>query len=108
MSKIFITGSADGLGELCARVLVSEGHQVTLHARTAERGRDAMRDVPGATGVLTGDLSSIDKTKTLAHEADQLGPWDAIIHNAGVYRTSARDIFAVNTLAPYILTALIQ
>ena len=108
MSKIFITGSADGLGELSARALVSEGHQVMLHARTAARGRDAMRNVAGATGVLIGDLSSTDDTKKLAHEADRLGPWDAIIHNAGVYRTSAKDIFAVNTLAPYILTALMQ
>jgi len=37
-----------------------------------------------------------------------LGKFDAVIHNAGLYQASAEEIFAVNTLAPYILTCLIQ
>ncbi|MEA3094499.1 MAG: hypothetical protein QOJ04_5841, partial [Caballeronia sp.] len=45
MSRIFITGSADGLGQMAARVLVSRGHQVVLHARHAERAHQAMRAV---------------------------------------------------------------
>ncbi len=108
MSKIFITGSADGLGKLCAAVLVSQGHEVFLHARSESRGVDALKGVPGASGVLTADLTSMEQTKKLGNEANKLGPWDAIIHNAGVYRTSSREIFAVNTLAPFILTALIE
>src|SRR5215510_1373883 len=108
MSRIFITGSADGLGQLSATMLIQQGHDVVLHARNAERGRDAIKKNPRARSVLTGDLSSIDETKNLAHEVNKLGPFDAVIHNAGVYRGSAREVFAVNTLAPYTLTCLIQ
>jgi len=108
MARIFITGSADGLGQLTAKMLVDLGHHVVLHARNTERGRDAMRKTPGAETVLTGDLSNIEETKNLAHEVNAAGAFDAVIHNAGVYRTSSKDIFAVNTLAPYILTCLIQ
>lgn len=108
MAKIFITGSADGLGQLAAKELIKLGHQVVLHARNAERGRDAIKKNPEAEAVLTGDLSNIEETKNLAHELNKLGAFDAVIHNAGVYQASAKDIFAVNTLAPYILTCLIQ
>jgi NAD(P)-dependent dehydrogenase (short-subunit alcohol dehydrogenase family) len=108
MARIFITGSADGLGQLAARSLIRLGHEVVLHARSAGRGKDAIKRNPAAKTVLTGDLSSIDDTKELAHEANKLAPFDAVIHNAGVYKASAREIFAVNTLAPYILTCLIQ
>ena len=108
MARIFITGSADGLGQLAAKMLVDLGHQVVLHARNAERRREAIRKVPEAGTVLTGDLSNIEETKNLAREVNGLGTFDAVIHNAGVYQVSAKDIFAVNTLAPYILTCLIQ
>jgi len=43
MARIFITGSADGLGELSAKSLMTQGHKVVLHARNAERGREAIR-----------------------------------------------------------------
>ena len=108
MARIFITGSADGLGQLTAKLLVDQGHQVVLHARNAARGRDALNKVKGAEEVLVGDLSSMDETKKLAAEVNALGAFDAIIHNAGVYRVPSKLIFAVNTLAPYILTSLIQ
>ena len=108
MARIFITGSADGLGQLAAKSLVSMGHQVVLHARNAERGREAIRRVPQAQNVVTGDLLNIQETKNLAREVNGLGSFDAVIHNAGVYQASAKEIFAVNTLAPYILTCLIQ
>jgi NAD(P)-dependent dehydrogenase (short-subunit alcohol dehydrogenase family) len=42
MARIFITGSADGLGQLAAKQLVSEGHKVVLHARNKTRGQEAM------------------------------------------------------------------
>ena len=108
MARIFITGSADGLGHLSAKQLVKQGHQVVLHARNAERGRDALKRIAGAENVLTADLSSIEETKALAKQVNALGTFDAVIHNAGVYQTAAKLIFAVNTLAPYILTSLIQ
>jgi NAD(P)-dependent dehydrogenase (short-subunit alcohol dehydrogenase family) len=108
MARVFITGSADGLGQLSARLLIEQGHKVVLHARNAERAREASKKTPGAETVLTGDLSNIEEIKQLAHSVNKLGPLEAVIHNAGVYQTSARQIFAVNTLAPYILTCLIE
>ena len=107
MARIFITGSAGGLGQLAAKMLIDLGHQVVLHARNAERGHEAIRKVPQAETVVTGDLLNIEETKYLAREVNELGTFDAVIHNAGVYQASAKDIFAVNTLAPYILTCLV-
>jgi NAD(P)-dependent dehydrogenase (short-subunit alcohol dehydrogenase family) len=108
MAKVFITGSADGLGHLAAKLLVSEGHEVVLHARNAQRGREALANVPGAKGVVTADLSNIEETKLLANKVNDLGHLDAVIHNAGVYQTSNKIITTVNTLAPYILTCLVN
>jgi NAD(P)-dependent dehydrogenase (short-subunit alcohol dehydrogenase family) len=108
MSRIFITGSADGLGQLAAEALIAQGHQVVLHARNEKRGQEALGKVPGAESVVTADLGSIDETKQLALKVNALGEFDAVIHNAGVYNASAEEIFTVNTLAPYILTYLIQ
>lgn len=116
MARIFITGSADGLGHLAAKALIKMGHQVILHARNAERGEQALGKAPGAADVLIADLSSIGETKALAAKANALGKFDTIIHNAGVYQISKNNVdadglpvlFAVNSLAPYILTCLIQ
>ena len=108
MARVFITGSADGLGQLAARALIARGHQVVLHARNEKRGQEALDSVPGAEGVVTADLGSIDETKQLASKVNALGKFDAVIHNAGVYNASAEEIFAVNTLAPYVLTCLVQ
>lgn len=116
MARIFITGSADGLGSLSAKALVQRGHSVTLHARNAQRAQDAQKACPGAEGVLIADLSSTEATKQLAEELNSKGPWDAIIHNAGVMRISSSSkgpeglptLFATNTLAPYILTCLVS
>jgi NAD(P)-dependent dehydrogenase (short-subunit alcohol dehydrogenase family) len=108
MARVLITGSADGLGQLAARSLADQGHEVVLHARNAERARYARQQTPGAKHVTVGDLSDIDETKRVANEANALGPFDAVIHNAGVYRAPSREVFMVNTLAPYVLTCLIQ
>ena len=108
MARIFITGSADGLGQLSATSLIEQGHQVVLHARNAQRKNDAIKKNPGAESVLIADLSNIKETKELAGEVNKLGAFDAVIHNAGVYHASSNEIFPVNTLAPYILTSLIQ
>lgn len=108
MARIFITGSADGLGVLAAKSLIHQGHQVVLHARNAARSHDALKNIADAESIFTGDLSNIEETKKLAAEVNSSGPFDAIIHNAGVYQVASKTIFSVNTLAPYILTCLIQ
>ncbi len=117
MARVFITGSSDGLGRMAAQLLIEQGHAVVLHARNEQRGHTAMSAVPGAEAVVTGDLASITQTRRLAEQVNALGSFDAVIHNAGVgYREPRRvetedglsHVFAVNTLAPYILTALIR
>jgi len=117
MARIFITGSADGLGQMAAGLLVESGHQVVLHARHEKRAQDALAAIPGAQGVITGDLSSIAETRQVAAQVNELGTFDAVIHNAGLgyrepHRTATPDglphVFAVNSLAPYILTCLIN
>jgi NAD(P)-dependent dehydrogenase (short-subunit alcohol dehydrogenase family) len=116
MAKILITGSADGLGKMAAQLLVAQGHDVILHARNPERAKEALTATPGARDVLSGDLGSIAETKAVAARANELGHFDAIIHNAGIgYQDRKRittvdglpAIFAINSLAPYILTCLI-
>jgi NAD(P)-dependent dehydrogenase (short-subunit alcohol dehydrogenase family) len=108
MARIFITGSADGLGHLTAKALINQGHTVVLHARNAERSRDAIKKNPKAENVLTGDLSDMEETIQLAHQANESGAFDTVIHNAGVYQVPGKQIFSVNTIAPYILTCLIK
>jgi NAD(P)-dependent dehydrogenase (short-subunit alcohol dehydrogenase family) len=108
MARIFITGSADGLGQLAASELVKQGHQVVLHARNKQRAQEALAKVPGAETALAADLSNMEEVKQLATKVNNLGSFDAIIHNAGVYQVDAKTILAVNSLAPYILTCLIQ
>lgn len=116
MARIFITGSSDGLGLLAAKKLIAEGHRVVLHARNEERAQHAVCHAPGAESVVIGDLSSMEETKQLARKVNKLGMFNAIIHNAGILnvadKAKSKDglplIFAVNTLAPYMLTALIE
>ena len=117
MASIFITGSADGLGQLAARRLVALGHDVVLHGRNRDRAQQALRAVPGARAALEGDLASIEQTRELAVQANAAGPFQTVIHNAGVYGPDAApretvdgldDVFAINALAPYLLTALIE
>jgi NAD(P)-dependent dehydrogenase (short-subunit alcohol dehydrogenase family) len=117
MARVFITGSSDGLGRMAAQLLIEQAHKVVLHARSEQRGQEALAAVPGADNVVIGDLASIAQTRSVAEQVNRIGSFDAVIHNAAVgYRESRRiatedglpHVFAINTLAPYILTALIQ
>jgi len=116
MSIVLVTGSSDGLGLMAAQRLVAEGHEVVLHARNEERARDARAAVPQAREVLIGDFSSIAEMRAVAEQANASGHFDAVIHNAGVgYRerrietvNGLEHVFAINVLAPYVLTALIE
>ena len=116
MPRIFITGSTDGLGRAAAGALMGEGHDVVLHARTRERAAALSDLAPNAAGVVIGDLSSAAETRDLAGQVNRIGRMDAVIHNAGVCLEPSRattadghaKTLAVNTLAPYLLTALIR
>jgi NAD(P)-dependent dehydrogenase (short-subunit alcohol dehydrogenase family) len=106
MARVFITGSADGLGRSAAHTLLNDGHQVVVHARNRDR-LTAVRDLldRGAAAVV-GDLSDLEQTRAVAGDVNRLGRMDAVIHNAGVY--TGRHILPVNIVAPYLLTALID
>ena len=116
MARVFITGSSDGLGLVAARQLVASGHQVMLHARTDARAEDARRDVPKAGAVAVGDAAEMAGVRRVAAQVNAWGRCDAVIHNVGVGSREARvetadglsRLFAVNVLAPYLLTALIS
>ena len=116
MSRVFITGSSDGLGLMAGRLLAAEGHSVVLHARNETRADDTRAALPEAAGVVVGDLTGLAGMRQVAAQASAAGPFDAVIHNAGIgYREPRRvatedglaHVFAVNVLAPYLLTALI-
>jgi NAD(P)-dependent dehydrogenase (short-subunit alcohol dehydrogenase family) len=116
MKRIFITGSADGLGLAAARTLMEEGHEVVLHARSEKRASVLANLVPRSAGLVIGDLSSASETRSVAEQVNRIGRMDAVIHNAGIYLVPDRGntpeghatVLAVNTLAPYILTLLIE
>jgi NAD(P)-dependent dehydrogenase (short-subunit alcohol dehydrogenase family) len=116
MARIFISGSSTGLGFMAAELLATQGHQVVLHARNAARAEVARRVLPKAEAVVVGDLETIAGAKALAARVNELGRFDAVIHNAAVgYREGQRlttdglpHVFAINTLSAYILTALIE
>jgi len=116
MSRIFISGSSDGLGLMAGRRLANQGHEVVLHARNDARAADAKKALPKAAAVVVGDLATIAAAKDVARQVNALGSFDAVIHNAAVGYREAHSlthdglphVFAVNTLAPYALTALIE
>jgi NAD(P)-dependent dehydrogenase (short-subunit alcohol dehydrogenase family) len=115
VARVLVTGSADGIGHVTARQLAEQGHAVTVHARNDERAATARARVPAAEAAVVGDLASLAAVRGIAEQVDALGRHDAVVHNAGVgYQWARRretedglsEVFAVNVLAPYVLTAL--
>jgi hypothetical protein len=107
MARVLITGSASGLGLMAGELLIEQGHEVVLHVR------DKSRD-PGIADVVVGDFASMAEVRSVAAQADDRGPFDAVIHNVALgYQERRRivtedgfaHVFAVNVLAPYLLTA---
>jgi NAD(P)-dependent dehydrogenase (short-subunit alcohol dehydrogenase family) len=106
MARIFITGSAGGLSRAAAQSLLGEAHEVIVHVRSAER-LAAVNDLIGrGASAVVGNLADLDQTRAVAEQVNRLGRVDAVIHNAGIDR--GRHIMPVNTVAPYLLTALID
>lgn len=117
MARVFVTGSSTGLGLMAGQLLAEQGHSVVLHARNAARATEARRALPAAEAIVTGDLSTLAGMRAVADQVQKLGRFDAVIHNAALgYQERGRNetadglpqLFAVNTLAPYVLTALIE
>lgn len=117
MARVFITGSSDGLGLMVGRLLAGQGHAVVLHARSGARAEDTREALPQAEAVLVGDLATLAAMRDVADQANRMGRFDAVVHNVGIgYREPRRvetadglsRLWAVNVLAPYVLTALME
>lgn len=116
MARVLVTGSAQGLGRSAATTLIEQGHAVVVHARDHQRAA-ALTDLANrGAAVVVGDLASEEQTRRLADQVNDLGRMDSIIHNAGIYGDTSRNpspeghprVLAVNTLAPYLLTGLVE
>ncbi len=117
MSTVLVTGATDGLGRALATRLASEGATVIAHARSEERGREALADLldgPADVRLVVGDLASLNAVRALADQVpDRL---DVLVNNAGIGFAGARQEsedgyelrFAVNYLAGFLLTALLR
>lgn len=115
--SILVTGSTDGIGLETAKMLIAKGHCVLLHGRNPaklEETEKALASLPGDGTVETylADLSRMSEVEALAEAvAERHSRLDVLINNAGVYNTpdpvtqDGLDVrFAVNTVAPYLLT----
>jgi NAD(P)-dependent dehydrogenase (short-subunit alcohol dehydrogenase family) len=106
MARVFITGSADGLGRLTAQTLLDDGHEVVVHVRSSDRLEAVRNLVDRGAAVVVGDLADLEQIRGIARDVNRLGRMDAVIHNAGVY--TGPPVLPVNSVAPYLLTALID
>jgi NAD(P)-dependent dehydrogenase (short-subunit alcohol dehydrogenase family) len=105
MSRILVTGSADGLGRAAADTLLSQGHEVVVHARNPSRAASLRPLVDRGAQLVLGDFIDRDAVRGIASELADAAPLDAVIHNAGVW--TGRAVMPVNIIAPYLLTALL-
>ena len=114
---ILITGSTDGIGLETAKMLASSGHHVLLHGRNPAKLEDAEKSLSALEGggrleSYVADLSRMTDVEMLAQDvAARNAGLDVLINNAGVFavpETTTQDgldvRFAVNTIAPYLLT----
>jgi NAD(P)-dependent dehydrogenase (short-subunit alcohol dehydrogenase family) len=115
-----VTGATDGIGLETAAQLAQRGARVLVHGRSQAKAvaacatlRERQRD--GAFVPVWGDLSSLAQVRTLAAQVDAAAPTlDVLLNNAGVFMTERREsadgyelTFAVNHLAPFLLTRLL-
>ena len=121
---ILVTGATDGIGRQTAHDLAARGTTVLLHGRSRERAVATLGAIRKATGndrlrYYVADLAVLDEVRRLAGEIERdYDRFDVLINNAGIgagKRTDRREVsrdgyelrFAVNYLAPFLLTHLL-
>jgi NAD(P)-dependent dehydrogenase (short-subunit alcohol dehydrogenase family) len=118
---ILITGSTDGLGKRVAEKLAAPGIHLLVHGRDAARGKavvDSIERVGGTAQFFEADLASLAAVRRLAQAVQaEHARLDVLINNAGIAKIrSPRQLstdgfelhFAVNYLAPFLLTHLLS
>jgi NAD(P)-dependent dehydrogenase (short-subunit alcohol dehydrogenase family) len=118
---VLVTGSTDGIGRQTALELARMGARVLVHGRSrqkTDRVRDELRKaVPGAkVDAVVGDLAELAQVRALAREVESLTDrLHVLLHNAGVFVHERQltpegfeTTFAVNHLAPFLLTHLLR
>ena len=120
MKTTLVTGSTDGIGLATARALAERGCTVIVHGRNERRADAAVREIAAATGnrnvtAVAGDFGSLAEVRAMAARILRTCPrLDVLINNAGIAvrrrRTTTdgyESTFAVNHLAPFLLTNLL-
>lgn len=118
---ILVTGSTDGIGELTAKKLAQQGFTVLVHGRNEQKVKKVAQKIRTSTGnenieEYTADFSALDEVRKLADDIlarhDRL---NILVNNAGIGFSDTREVsedgyelhFAVNYLAPFLLTHLL-
>ena len=117
---ILVTGSTDGIGKLTALKLAGQNSQVIIHGRNKEKTESVVKELKEKSGndSLEGyvaDFSSLREVRDFAEKISNTYPkLDVLINNAGAGYTASRYSrdgyelrFAVNYLAPFLLTKLL-
>ncbi len=113
-----VTGATSGIGQATAAALAGRGAQVVLVSRDRGRGEAAAAELAAAGGpaprLEVADLASMGQVRTLADRLGALERIDVLINNAGFMAGQRRvtvdgfdEVFAVNHLAPFLLTNLL-
>ncbi len=121
MKTIIITGSNSGIGKEAALILAKQGHQVLMLCRDSEKSRLAQKEIIEASGnknivLFTADLADPKSITSVVKKINSQFPViDVLVNNAGVYKVKREEnalgmelTFAVNFLAPYMLSKLLQ
>ncbi|MCX2981209.1 SDR family oxidoreductase [Halieaceae bacterium IMCC14734] len=117
---ILITGATAGIGTASAHLLAAAGARLTLLARNKAKAEQVAADVAATSGgpppqILIADFASLESVREAGAAFAASGePLDILLNNAGVVCTSRRETidgfeetFAVNHLAPFLLTGLL-